>query len=258
MSSLILMIQFMTRYPVPGAIPFSAAYFVQGMKWMPLVGLLAGLPAALAMLAAGPFLGSGLSAFVALFLLILVTGALHLDGIGDTADGLFSCRPREEMLAIMRDSTLGVNGVTAIVLTLLLKYELLAALPATTAAIALLAAPLAARMALTWHAATAPYARAEPGLGEFVNRVGFAQACSASLIALALLLPILLFIPMSWPLCLLLLVAIFTAVILIAVLFARSLTRKLGGITGDTIGATIELCELCTLLIFYLFWKHLS
>lgn len=258
MSSLILMIQFMTRYPVPGAIPFSAEYFVQGMKWMPVVGLLVGLPAALVMLIAPPFLGSGLSAFVAVLILIIVTGALHLDGIGDTADGLFSCRSREEMLAIMRDSTLGVNGVTAIVLTILLKYLLLATLPATTAAIALLAAPLAARMALTWHAATAEYARAESGLGEFVNQVGLPQARSASLIALALLTPILLFMPMAWPLCLLLLAVTLTGTILIAVLFARSLTQKVGGITGDTIGATIELCELCTLLIFYLFWKHLS
>lgn len=258
MASLILMIQFMTRYPVPGAIPFSAEYFVQGMKWMPVVGLLVGLPAALVMLLAPPFLGAGLSAFAAVFLLILVTGALHLDGIGDTADGLFSCRSREEMLLIMRDSTLGVNGVTAIVLTILLKYLLLAALPAATAASALLAAPLAARMALTWHAATASYARAESGLGEFVNRVGLSQAAHASLIALVLLVPVLFFLQMSWPLSLLLLIAILASTILIAVLFARSLTKKVGGITGDTIGATIELCELSTLLIFYLFWKHLS
>ena len=257
MSSLILMIQFMTRYPVPGAIPFSAQHFVQGMKWMPLVGLLVGLPAALMMLVAVPFFGTSLSAFAAVLILILVTGGLHLDGIGDTADGLFSCRPREEMLVIMRDSTLGANGVTAIVLTILLKYLLLAALPVTTAAIALLAAPLAGRMALIWHAASAPYARAEPGLGEFVNQVGFSQARSASLIALALLIPLLLFLQMSWPLYLLLLGAIFVGAILIAVLFARTLVQKVGGITGDTIGATIELCELCTLLIFYLFWKHL-
>lgn len=73
MASLILMIQFMTRYPVPGAIPFSAEYFVQGMKWMPVVGLLVGLPAALVMLLAPPFLGAGLIAFSAVFLLILFT-----------------------------------------------------------------------------------------------------------------------------------------------------------------------------------------
>lgn len=257
MSSLVLMIQFMTRYPVPGTIPFSAEHFVQGMKWMPVVGLLVGLPAALLMLAGTPLLGSAISAFTAVLLLVMVTGGLHLDGIGDTADGLFSCRPREEMLVIMRDSTLGASGVIAIVLTILLKYLLLAALPAATAAIALLTAPLAGRMALTWHAAAAPYARAESGLGEFVNRVGFAQARSASLIALLLLLPILLFLQLSWPLYLLLLGLILIGVILIALLFARSLTKKVGGITGDTIGATIELCELYTLLIFYLFWKHL-
>ena len=257
MASLILMIQFMTRYPLPGAIPFTARHFVEGMKWMPLVGLFIGLPAALAVLLFSSLLGAELSALAAVVLLIVVTGGLHLDGIGDTADGLFSCRPREEMLAIMRDSTLGANGVIAIVLTILIKYVLLAGLPASVAAVALLAAPLSSRMALTWHAATAQYSRAEPGLGEFVNQVGFSQARSASLIALALLIPLLLFLQMSWPLYLLLLGAIFVGAILIAVLFARTLVQKVGGITGDTIGATIELCELCTLLIFYLFWKHL-
>ncbi len=257
MASLILMIQFMTRYPLPGAIPFTARHFVEGMKWMPLVGLFIGLPAALAVLLFSSLLGAELSALAAVVLLIVVTGGLHLDGIGDTADGLFSCRPREEMLAIMRDSTLGANGVIAIVLTILIKYVLLAGLPASVAAVALLAAPLSSRMALTWHAATAQYARAEPGLGEFVNQVGIGQAMAASMVALLLLVPTLLFLQLSWAVYLLLLFTICAAVILIAVCFARSLTKKVGGITGDTIGATIELCEVSTLLIFSLFWKHL-
>ncbi|MGI6639758.1 MAG: adenosylcobinamide-GDP ribazoletransferase [Desulfobulbus sp.] len=258
MASLILMIQFMTRYPVPGEIPFTAAHFVRGMQWMPLVGLLVGIPAALTMLVAAPILGNVLAAFTAVTVLIIVTGGLHLDGIGDTADGLFSCRPREEMLTIMRDSTLGANGVTAIILAIVFKLLLLSALPTGTAVIALLAAPLTARMALTWHAAVAPYARSETGLGEFVNQVGLSQALAASLVALVLLTPILLFLQVSWVVYLFTLGSIVVATILIAVLFARSLVKKVGGITGDTIGATIELCETGTLLIFFLFWKHLS
>ncbi|NLZ16744.1 MAG: adenosylcobinamide-GDP ribazoletransferase [Desulfobulbaceae bacterium] len=257
MASLILMIQFMTRYPLPGTIPFTVEHFVQGMKWMPLVGLFIGMPAALAMLLLSSLLGPEVSAFLAVAILIIVTGGLHLDGIGDTADGLFSCQSKDKVLAIMRDSTLGANGVIAIVLTILIKYLLLASLPVTVAVTALLAAPLCARMALTWHAATAKYARAEAGLGEFVNQVGTAQAMAATLFALGLLIPVLLLLHLSLHLHLLILTTIVAFTILVAVLFARSLTKKVGGITGDTIGATIELCEISTLLILYLFWKHL-
>ncbi len=258
MPALILMIQFMTRYPVPGVIPFTAEHFVQGMRWMPLVGLLIGVPAALGLLAGSALLGNSLAAFVAVLMLIMVTGGLHLDGIGDSADGLFSCRPPEEMLAIMRDSALGANGVTAICLTILLKYLLLAPLPISFAVPALLAAPLIARMALTWHAAVAPYARAEPGLGEFVNQVGLRQALEATSLAGLLLLPVLCLLPLALPLVLLALFAMPLAAILVAVLFARMLIRKIGGITGDTIGATIELCETGVLFLFYLLWRHLA
>ena len=125
MKALILMIQFMTRYPIPLQIDFTAERFVQGMKWMPLVGLLAALPAVAGYALADAWLGRDVAAIVAVILLITVTGGLYLDGIADAADGLFSYRSRERMLEIMRDSTLGANGVIALVLTILLKYILL-------------------------------------------------------------------------------------------------------------------------------------
>ena len=161
MRSLILMIQFMTRYPIPLEIEFTAERFVRGMKWMPLVGLLVALPAAGALYLLDSLLGREIGALAAVIVLILVTGGLHLDGIADTADGLFSYRSRERMLAIMRDSTLGTNGVTAIVLSVLVKFVLVKNIPATGAICAVLAAPVLGRMALTWHSAVARYAREE-------------------------------------------------------------------------------------------------
>ena len=140
MHSLLLMIQFMTRYPVAGKIEFTAQHFIKGMKWMPLVGLLVGIPASLVVFFAEPLLGKPLASIFAIIILIVVTGGLHLDGIGDTADGLFSYRSPEEMLRIMRDSTLGTNGVIAIILIILLQYLTVSAMPAKMAALALLAA----------------------------------------------------------------------------------------------------------------------
>ena len=113
------------------------------------------------------------------------------------------------------------------------------------------AVPVAGRMALTWHAAAAGYARNSPGLGAFVDQVGSREALRATLLALVLLLPICLSTPNPLPL----LVCTMAVCMALAVSFARFLTRKLGGITGDTIGATIELAEIATFFIFYLFWK---
>lgn len=256
MQALILMIQFMTRYPIPVVIDFTAQRFVQGMKWMPLVGLLAALPAAVGLLLADWLLGREVAAIVAVILLITVTGGLHLDGIGDTADGLFSYRSRERMLEIMRDSTLGTNGVIAVVLTILLKYIFLQAMPAEWAVPAVLAVPVLGRMALVWHSAVARYAREERGIGDYVNQTGLAQAAAATLLSLVLVTVILLLWGVPPARVPLVAVLVHLPPIALAVGFAAYLTRRLGGITGDTIGASIELAELLSLLIFLLVWKY--
>jgi adenosylcobinamide-GDP ribazoletransferase len=256
MKALVLMIQFMTRYPIPLQIDFTAERFVQGMKWMPLVGLLAALPAVAGFALADAWLGREVAAIVAVILLITVTGGLHLDGIADTADGLFSYRSRERMLEIMRDSTLGANGVIALVLTILLKYILLRNIPADGGVLAVLVTPVLGRTALTWHSASARYAREERGIGDYVNQTGLAQAAAATLVSLALVAGALLLFGLPLSRIPLLLVVLHLPPILLAVLFAAYLKRRLGGITGDTIGASIELSETLSFLVFLLVWKY--
>lgn len=255
MKALVLMIQFMTRYPIPLQIEFTAERFVQGMKWMPLVGLLAALPAAAGFALADVWFGREVAAIFAVLLLITVTGGLHLDGIADTADGLFSYRSRERMLEIMRDSTLGANGVIALVLTILLKYIFLQGIPAAGALLAVLITPVLGRMALTWHSAVARYAREERGIGDYVNQTGLAQAAAASVLSLFLVTAILLFSGMATRLAVVVTLLLHLPPIAVAVGFAAYLTRRLGGITGDTIGASIELAETLSLFTFLFLWK---
>ena len=126
-----------------------------------------------------------------MILLITVTGGLHLDGIADTADGLFSYRSRERMLEIMRDSTLGANGVIALVLTILLKYILLHNIPA--------AGGRAGRAddAGAWPGGPdlafggGPLCPRGAGIGDYVNQTGLAQATAATLVSLLLVTGIL-------------------------------------------------------------------
>ncbi|MCL1981443.1 MAG: adenosylcobinamide-GDP ribazoletransferase [Proteobacteria bacterium] len=256
MRPLILMIQFMTRYPIPMAIDFSAVHFVRGMKWMPLVGLLAAVPAAGGLaLADGP-LGRDVAALIAVILLIGITGGLHLDGLADTADGLFSYRSRERMLEIMRDSTLGVNGVIAVVLAILARYILLRSIAPAGIVPALLIAPVLSRMALVWHSASARYAREERGLGDFVNQTGLTQAGMATLFSLILVGTILLVWGIQPGMVPGLTLVFHLPPIALATGFAAYASRRLGGITGDTIGASIELSELLSLFVALLVWQY--
>jgi adenosylcobinamide-GDP ribazoletransferase len=257
MKSLILMIQFMTRYPIPVAIEFSATHFVRGMKWMPLVGLFAALPGALAFGPADIWLGRNIAALMAVIILITVTGGLHLDGIADTADGLFSYRSRERMLEIMRDATLGANGVIALVLTILLKFTLLTQIPGHGALFAVLATPILGRTALTWHSASSCYARQVRGIGDYVNQTGVAQALAATTVCAVLIILLLALFDVRASLIPAITLLLILPVIALAAAFAAYLKHRLGGITGDTIGASIELSEILSFFVILLVWKFL-
>ena len=257
MQSLILMLQFMTRYPIPIQIEFTAAHFVRGMKWMPLVGLLAALPGALAFALAEIWLGREIAALFAVIMLITVTGGLHLDGIADTADGLFSYRTRERMLEIMRDSTLGANGVIALVLTILLKFTLLTQIPGQGGLLAVLATPVLGRTALTWHSTSARYAREVRGIGDYVNQTGLPQALAATAVSLGLIILLLALCGVQSSLIAAVAVLLVLPPIAVATLFAAYLNKRLGGITGDTIGASIEISEIISFFVILIVWKFI-
>ena len=257
MKALILMIQFMTRFPIPVSVEFTATHFVQGMKWMPLVGLLAALPGALVFFLADTWLSRDTAALFAVIMLITVTGGLHLDGIADTADGLFSYRNRERMLEIMRDSTLGTNGVIALVLTVLVKFTLLSHIPGQGALFAVLATPILGRTALTWHSACARYARDVRGIGDYVNQMGLTQALAATGLSFLLLLLLLVVFGVSGNIIVAVAMLLLLPSIGLAAGFAQYLKYRLGGITGDTIGASIELAEMASFFVITLVWRYL-
>lgn len=233
----------------------TASRLVRGMKWMPVVGLFIGLPASLLAVSLSPLVGYEVAVLIGLIFQIGVTGGLHLDGLADSADGLFSYRPRERVLEIMRDSTLGTNGVVALCLTILSKYVLLQSMPQTCGFIVLVAVPILGRTAAVWHAASAGYAREGEGMGRFVNQTTLRQGWAALLCSFVLLGVVFAVAGLSlWSL-LLLLFCLHALCVCIAVFLARYMIGRIGGITGDTIGATIELTEVFSLFFFLLIWS---
>lgn len=211
------------------------------VSYYPLVGLLIGA------LAAGSCyglhsMGLTLSAdVVALVIMLIVTGGLHMDGLMDTADGIFSGRDRERKLEIMKDSRVGAMGVIAFGAVFLLKIALLFDLTLGPKLTALILAPSAGRWAMAICIIRYPYAR-PTGLGGCLQQAGYKQLLVASIILLAA----------SWGLAgipgLLVLAAVVPAVGVIAVLIMTCL----GGMTGDTYGATGELIETWTIFIILL------
>ena len=168
----------------------------------------------------------------------LATGAIHLDGLADSADALGG-GDRERRLAIMRDSQIGSFGALALVLVVVLKITLVAAVLARGHHLWLIAIPAVARAASSALSAALPYAR-EDGTGAALVSGGRRAERLAVAIATALVVALA---------CARLrgLLAV-VAVLLVAVVVGRLAQRRLGGVTGDVLGATIELAECAALV----------
>ena len=128
LNGFLLNLRFLTRIPVPVKVEYDDRAFAAGSAFAPIIGLLIGLIMVGVYLVCAPLDKRALAVFLAMAAGIAVTGGLHLDGLADTFDGLFSYRDKERVLAIMKDSRLGTSGAIALFLVLMLKYLLLVSL----------------------------------------------------------------------------------------------------------------------------------
>jgi len=188
-------------------------------------------------------------AVIALVLSFFLTRGLHIDGLADTADGLIGTTGRDKAFMAMEDSSVGVMGAASIIFTCLLKAALLASLDMALMPFALVFMPLAGRWAIVYAGAWYPPAR-ERGLGDL-----FLRGLHWPVLLKATLLTALLLFVFAWwylPLAAPVLVGCLTA-LASAHLLAFYVFRRLGGLSGDILGAISELGELFFLLGFYIF-----
>jgi adenosylcobinamide-GDP ribazoletransferase len=227
---------FLTRLPLPARwFDPGAAAARESLAWYPLVGLLLGglLCSAAWLLQAVP---APLAAALLLAAWVALSGALHLDGLADSADAwVGGLGDRERTLAIMKDPRCGPAGVVVLVLLLLLKFAALQSLLPSHGP-ALLLAPLLARSALSLLLLTTPYARPAGLAGALLDAPRRVCWCG---LALSALLALLCGAPGLRAL---------VASLLVFVLWRRAGLRRIGGFTGDTAGALAELIELAVLL----------
>lgn len=235
-----LAIGFLTRWPIGMPAEVDPARFGRSLAFFPLVGLLLGVLLLLCDAGLSRLLPRVVGDALLLVLLTLATGALHLDGFADLCDGLGGGSDRAATLRIMKDSQIGAFGAVGLMLLLLVKYLALTAIPAPFKPAALLLLPVAGRWAPVALTVTLPYLRGPEGTGAvFAAHAGRRELLLAGLTLLGTAAGLLRLEG----------VLLCAGLLLSCLVFGCWLRARLGGVTGDVLGAAVELHEVLALLL---------
>jgi adenosylcobinamide-GDP ribazoletransferase len=234
MRSIFSALAFLTRIPISEALKSRKK---NGMfAGYPAAGLLIGGMLAVVLFLAGLLAPAAVAAVVVIAFSLLLTGAIHLDGLADCADAFYGQRDRETTLRILKDPRIGTMGGAAIGISLLARYAALTSLSPVVLIGALPVVSMFSRSTVIIAMRMLPYVRGEEGILSTESAIG-AFPLALALIAVAItaaLLPVPAFVAL-----------------LAAVFFWVVSWKKIGGCTGDVLGATIEIGEIVFLLVFF-------
>jgi len=241
----LLAVQFLTRLPVPNRLATTEEELGRAAAFFPLVGIIVGGSTAVVYLLALRVVSVWVAVPIALAFAAFLTGGFHEDGLADTFDGLGGGWTRERALEIMRDSRIGTYGALALIFLVLGKYTILTELGSEQVWRWLIVAHAASRWTVLPLCRWLPYARPE-GQGKLVAK----QITVSALIigSLTFLLTLLLF---SWRTALIAVVV----TIVVTVFSGLYYKRRLGGITGDCLGATNQITELLLYLTAHVLYR---
>ena len=232
-------LRFLTIIPLPGRREASSEELGRSIVYFPLVGVIIGLILVGLNWLLGLLLSSALTNVLLVVSLVAVSGALHLDGLVDTCDGLAGGKTVEERWRVMDDSRAGGFGIIGVCCLLLVKYVALNNVPASWLMPTLVLMPMLSRWAMVYALFAYPYAKPS-GLGKVfkqgASRLRFIVATLIALVAAVILAQLSGFV-------------IMLAIWVIALAVATYLKGKFGGLTGDTYGAINEAAEVCILIL---------
>ncbi len=240
MTPFLLAFQFLTIFPIRISRAIGEKDLANSMRYYPLVGAAIGLCGAGLFKVTGRLFSLNVAAVSAVVGLILFSGALHLDGFADMCDGFYGHRDRRQILNIMKDSRSGAMAVVGIICLLSMKIALLANLDTDRITSALVLLAVLGRWSMVWNAASSTYARAEGGkASSYIGRVNRQTFWIATLFSVGITL-LLFRMQGLW-------IMAVTAGCTWA--FRRYTERRIGGMTGDTLGACSELIEVLVLAL---------
>jgi adenosylcobinamide-GDP ribazoletransferase len=229
-------VAFLTRIPVGRVVVLDAPDLARGVVAFPIVGALIGAAAVGAGSVLSDHVPPTVAGVLALTVAVALTGALHLDGLADTADAIGGSSP-DAALAIMRDPRVGSFGVAAVAVLLLIEANALAVLVAEQRIAPVVASFALARAVGPLIAAALPYARPGPGLARSVaGRVRALAAASVGVVVVFALAT------QRAP-------ALTACAAVCAVAVAAFSRRRFGGATGDTLGAAVAVTEAACLVV---------
>ena len=237
-------IMFLTRLPVPNGLIFSEGRLARAARYFPLVGILVGLITGGIFFGAAQYFDPHLAGFLTIIIGIFVTGALHEDGLADCCDGLGGGHTRERALEIMRDSRIGTYGACALIGSIGLRALAIGEMSAYEGFIALIIAHGLSRGLIPLVLVSGKYARTRGLASSVADGVSTIEAGLSVLIAAGL---VLLAGPAAG-------IATFAAAIVAGGLMLAVLMRRLGGYTGDGLGAIQQVAEISALMMLAVFF----
>jgi len=245
MTSLLLALQFLTVIPIKVK-NFTETKLITSMVFFPVIGFFI---ASLLILVNNLLLYLGFSNFIINIILVvalvLITAGMHLDGLSDTFDAIASSKPKEAMLAIMRDSHSGVMGVLSIICVLLLKISFLCSIDSIYKTGALILMCVLGRWSLVFLLFMFPYARKVGKAKIFSEGINLKILITATAFSLSCAV---IFFGIDG-------LSIMVLAMLFAFLFGKFMVKKIEGITGDSLGACCELIEVAVLFLIAILAK---
>ena len=238
MSALLTAFSVLTILPLNRGASGSERDIVPSVLFFPLVGLVIGGLLMVMTRALQPILSPGPLAAVILLTAIVITGGLHLDGLADLCDGLAAGGSRDRMLSVMKDSHIGAFGVMGLVIVLILKYSLFFEVMTKGRLNSFLIMGLLSRWAMVLGMTFGRYARENGTAKPFIGRVGWRRCVTATATVIGF----------SWWILTGPGLLIVLLVLLSVLLFNQFLKRRIGGLTGDALGALNEVTEVVVLL----------
>lgn len=241
----------MTRIPIKADIGFDEE-FHKSIVYFPLVGFVIGLICffigSLAIRIFDPFITSILIVAGE----VILTGGLHIDGLGDTFDAIYSNRDKDRMLEIMKDSRLGTNSLLAILFLVLIKIGLLNSAINSNLMYLIIFMPMISRLGVIIMLYKTVTPR-KVGMGNiFIGKATLGMFITAIVYTIVIIVAISKFIFLSTDFNIIILLLSIVVVMIFDYLFKNHIYKKIDGVTGDILGCTIELGELIFLLFSYI------
>ncbi|AZQ64131.1 adenosylcobinamide-GDP ribazoletransferase [Flammeovirga pectinis] len=246
-------LQFFTRIPIPKWVPFEEEYLQKSRKYFPFIGLIVGLISACAYQGLRYFLSSEISIIFSIISSIWITGAFHEDGLADTFDAFGGGYTKEKILTIMKDSRIGTYGTIALIIILGLKFELLINLQHISddfLIISIISAHTLSRFMTSLLVDFLPYVQdidTSKSKPIAITKFKLSPILFGGLIAL---IPFLFFQHI-------ILFSIIPVVLIFTSYLGIYFKNKIGGYTGDCLGATQQLTEVLIYLLLIISWKFI-